>query len=299
MYRKDIALLVIVFFCLNFSWAQGVEPVGNFIEKQIKIGEEVTFTLSVKYDRSLNILFPDSTFNYGLFEYNSRTYFKTKSDSTQSYDSVVYKLSTFEIDTTQYLQLPIFIINDNDSSAILSTMDSIQLLHVVREIPEKIELKANTNLVSTDKQFNYPYFLIALSFILLVILIVALFFGKRLATMWKIYRMRRIHKKFIERFFNLMRDVSSNNPKKTPEHVLAVWKRYMERLEKKPISKLTTKEILVLHNNGQLKENLRSIDRSIYGGEKGNNLFASFDYLMKFSIDTYKLRISEIKKRLE
>ena len=299
MYRKDIALLVIVFFCLNFSWAQGVEPVGNFIEKQIKIGEEVTFTLSVKYDRSLNILFPDSTFNYGLFEYNSRTYFKTKSDSTQSYDSVVYKLSTFEIDTTQYLQLPIFIINDNDSSAILSTMDSIQLLHVVREIPEKIELKANTNLVSTDKQFNYPYFLIALSFILLVILIVALFFGTRLATMWKIYRMRRIHKKFIERFFNLMRDVSSNNPKKTPEHVLAVWKRYMERLEKKPISKLTTKEILVLHNNGQLKENLRSIDRSIYGGEKGNNLFASFDYLMKFSIDTYKLRISEIKKRLE
>lgn len=299
MYRKDIALLVIVFFCLNFSWAQGVEPVGNFIEKQIKIGEEVTFTLSVKYDRSLNILFPDSTFNYGLFEYNSRTYFKTKSDSTQSYDSVVYKLSTFEIDTTQYLQLPIFIINDHDSSAILSTMDSIQLLHVVREIPEKIELKANTNLVSTDKQFNYPYFLIALSFILLVILIVALFFGTRLATMWKIYRMRRIHKKFIERFFNLMRDVSSNNPKKTPEHVLAVWKRYMERLEKKPISKLTTKEILVLHNNGQLKENLRSIDRSIYGGEKGNNLFASFDYLMKFSIDTYKLRISEIKKRLE
>jgi len=299
LYRKDIALLVIVFFCLNFSWAQGVEPVGNFIEKQIKIGEEVTFTLSVKYDRSLNILFPDSTFNYGLFEYNSRTYFKTKSDSTQSYDSVVYKLSTFEIDTTQYLQLPIFIINDHDSSAILSTMDSIQLLHVVREIPEKIELKANTNLVSTDKQFNYPYFLIALSFILLVILIVALFFGTRLATMWKIYRMRRIHKKFIERFFNLMRDVSSNNPKKTPEHVLAVWKRYMERLEKKPISKLTTKEILVLHNNGQLKENLRSIDRSIYGGEKGNNLFASFDYLMKFSIDTYKLRISEIKKRLE
>lgn len=299
MYRKDIALLVIVFFCLNFSWAQGVEPVGNFIEKQIKIGEEVTFTLSVKYDRSLNILFPDSTFNYGLFEYNSRTYFKTKSDSTQSYDSVVYKLSTFEIDTTQYLQLPIFIINDNDSSAILSTMDSIQLLHVVREIPEKIELKANTNLVSTDKQFNYPYFLIGLGFILLVILIVALFFGTRLATMWKIYRMRRIHKKFIERFFNLMRDVSSNNPKKTPEHVLAVWKRYMERLEKKPISKLTTKEILVLHNNGQLKENLRSIDRSIYGGEKGNNLFASFDYLMKFSIDTYKLRISEIKKRLE
>lgn len=299
MHRKKIAVLVIVFFCLNFSWAQNFEPQGNFIEEQIKIGEEVTFSLSVKYDKGFNILFPDSTFNYGSFEYNSRTYFKTKTDSTQSYDSVVYKLSTFEIDTIQYLQLPIFVLNNNDSSAILSNMDSIQLLQIVHEIPENIELKANTQLVSIDKQFNYPYFLIGLGFILLIVLIVALFFGKQLATMWKIYRMKRIHKKFIERFFNLMRDVSSNNPKKTPEHVLAVWKRYMERLERKPISKLTTKEILVLHNNGQLKENLRSIDRSIYGGEKGSNLFASFDYLMKFSIDTYKLRISEIKKRLE
>jgi hypothetical protein len=112
---------------------------------------------------------------------------------------------------------------------------------------------------------------------------------------WKIYRLNTAHKKFVARFFNLMRDISSNNPTNTTEHVLAVWKRYMERLEKKPISKLTTKEILVLHSNGQLKENLKLIDRSIYGGEKGNDLFASFDYLMKFSVEIYKQRISEIK----
>ncbi|MCK5703446.1 MAG: hypothetical protein KAI29_19950, partial [Cyclobacteriaceae bacterium] len=63
------------------------------------------------------------------------------------------------------------------------------------------------------------------------------------------------------------------------------------------ISKLTTKEILVLHNNGQLRDNLRLIDRSIYGGEKGNDLFAGFDYLMKFSIEIYEQKIKEIKNR--
>jgi len=92
-----------------------------------------------------------------------------------------------------------------------------------------------------------------------------------------------------------MRDVSSNNPNNTPDHVLAVWKGYLERLEKKPFSKLTTKEVLVLHNNSQLKDNLKLIDRSIYGGEKGNDLFASFDYLMKFSIEVYHQKIKEIK----
>lgn len=298
MHRKKIALIAVIIFCLNISWAQDIEPKGSFNEQEAKIGEEVIFSLSIKYDKNLNILFPDSTYNFGTFEYNSKTYFKTKTDSTQSYDSVLYKLSTFEIDSIQYLQLPVFIIDNEDSLAIFSSVDSVQLIHSVTEIPENPELKANTDLVSIDKQFNYPYFLIGLGIVSFIGLIIAIFFGKRLVTAWKIYRMNRIHKKFIERFFNLMRDVSSNNPSKSPEHVLAVWKRYMERLEKKPISKLTTKEILVLHNNGQLKENLHVIDRSIYGGEKGNDLFASFDYLMKFSVEIYNHRVSEIKKQL-
>lgn len=295
MHRKRIAQLVILFFNINLSLAQNIEPKGFFIQKQAKIGEEVSFALSVRYNKNLNILFPDSTYSFGTFEYNSRTYFKTKSDSTQSFDSVVYKLSTFEIDSIQFLQLPVFILNNEDSLAIFSTIDYINLVQVVTEIPENPEFLANTELVNINKQFNYPYFLIGLGVLFFIAFIIVLFFGKQLAKAWKVYRMKRTHNKFIERFFNLMRDASGNNPSKTPEHVLAVWKIYMERLEKKPISKLTTKEILVLHNNSQLKENLRLIDRIIYGGEKGNDLFAGFDYLMKFSIEIYEQKITEIK----
>ena len=269
---------------------------GIFIQSETKIGEEVSYTLSVSYNKNLNVLFPDSTYNFGTFDYNSREYFTTKSDSSLSFDSVVYYLSTFEIDTVQYLQLPVFILNEEDSVAIYSSIDSISLVHVVTEMPENPELKANTDLVSINKQFNYPYFLIALGVLTFVVFLVALFFGKQLARAWKVYQMNRIHEKFIKRFFNLMRDVSSNNSSKTPEHVLAVWKIYMERLEKKPISKLTTKEILVIHSNAMLKENLRMVDRSIYGNEKGIDLFASFDNLMKFSVEIYGQKITEIKK---
>ena len=297
MYRKRIALLIILFFSIRPSYAQGIEPKGHFIQDQVKIGEEVAYSLSLRYDKNLNILFPDSTYNFGTFDYISRTYFKTKTDSAQSFDSVVYQLSTFEIDSTQYLQLPVFIVNNADSLVILSTLDSIELIHIVTEISENPELKANTDLIDIDKQFNYPYLLIGLGVFVVFVLIIGLFFGKQLSKAWKVYRMNRIHKKFLERFFNLMRDASSNNPSKTPEHVLAVWKIYMERLEKKPISKLTTKEILVLHSNGQLKDNLKLIDRSIYGGQKGNDLFASFDYLMTFSIEIYKQKITEINNR--
>ncbi|MCK5371191.1 MAG: hypothetical protein KAQ62_21675 [Cyclobacteriaceae bacterium] len=295
MHRKRIAQLVILFFNVHLALAQNIEPVGSFIQKKIKIGEEIYYTLSVKYDKKLNVLFPDSSYRYGTFEYNSRTWFKTKSDSTLSYDSVIYNLSTFEIDSIQYLQLPVFVLNNEDSLAIFSKIDSINLIQVVAEIPEKPEFLANTDLFNINRQFNYPYFLIGIGGFVFLSFIVLLFFGKQIAKAWKVYRIKRIRKKFIVRFFNLMRDVSGNNPGTTTEHVLAVWKNYMERLEKKPISKLTTKEILVLHNNGQLKENLKLIDRCIYGGEKGNDLFASFDYLMKYSIEICDLKITEIK----
>ena len=295
MHRKRIAQLVILFFNVHLALAQNIEPVGSFIQEKIKIGEEIYYTLSVKYDKKLNVLFPDSSYRYGTFEYNSRTWFKTKSDSTLSYDSVIYNLSTFEIDSIQYLQLPVFVLNNEDSLAIFSKIDSINLIQVVTDMPEKPEFLANTDLFNINRQFNYPYFLIGIGGFVFLSFIVLLFFGKQIAKAWKVYRIKTIHKKFIVRFFNLMRDVSGNNPGTTTEHVLAVWKNYMERLEKKPISKLTTKEILVLHNNGQLKENLKLIDRCIYGGEKGNDLFASFDYLMKYSIEICDLKITEIK----
>lgn len=295
MHSKEIAIFIVSLFSLHLSWAQNIEPQGKFIERTTKIGEEIHYALSVKYDRNTNILFPDSTFNFSTFEYNSKKYFETRSDSIHSFDSVVYTLSTYEIDSIQYLQLPVFILSSEDSFRMYSSVDSVVLEHVVTEIPETPDIRANLNYVDMHKQFNYPYLFIGLAILFILSLAITLFFGKQLAKAWKIYRLKRGHKKFTERFFNLMRDASSNNPSKTPEHVLAFWKRYLERLEKKPISKLTTREILVLHGNSQLKDNLRVIDRSIYGGEKGNDLFSSFDYLMKFSIEIYNQRIQEIK----
>ncbi len=275
--------------------AQTIEPKGNFIEKQTKIGETIYYSLTVRYEKNLNILFPDSSYSFGTFDYYSRKYFKTVSDDLNSFDSVVYQLATFELDSIQYLQLPIFVIGLDDSLEVYSTFDSLTIIPTVTELPENPELKSNTNLVEIDTQFNYPYLLIGLGVLVIISFISALFFGKQLMKAWKIYRLKRAHKKFIVQFFNLMRDTSSNNSNNKPEHVLAVWKIYLEWLEKMPISKLTTKEILVLHTDEQLKENLKLIDRSIYGGETGNDIFTAFDYLMKFSIEIYDQKIIDIK----
>lgn len=295
MGSKKIAQLIILFFNVNLCLAQTVIPKGTFIQDETRVGEEVQFALSVRYDSDLNIILPDSLYKFSSFEYNSREYFKTRTDSTTSFDSVIYNLSTFEIDSIQTLRLPVFVVNEEDSTAYYTFTDSIRLVQVVSEIPEEPKALADTDLVKIKKQFNYPYLFIFLGVLFIIVLVVAIFFGKQLSKAWKVYMMKKAHKKFVARFFSLMRDVSGNNPVNTTEHVLAIWKQYMEKLEKMPISKLTTKEILVIHNNSLLKENLKMIDRSIYGGERGNDLFKSFDFLMKFSIEIYEEKVKEIK----
>ncbi len=295
MLRKIIYFSSLCILISGALAAQTIEPFGSFGKDTLKVGEEVTFSLSLKYQKTLTVLFPDSLADFSPFEYNSRRYFPTRTSGLYSVDSVVYLLSTFEIDSIQYLQLPVYVIKDSDSVVYFSNPDSIRLERVIKEMPQNMEPKSNISMVAIRKAFNYPYLFIALGILFFISLTVALFFGKRLIKAWKIHRLRKAHDKFAQRFFNMMRDVSSNNPNTTPEHVLAEWKKYIERLERKPISKLTTREILVLHPDDTLRDNLRKLDRVIYGGERGHDLFACFDQLMKFATDIFEKKVQSIQ----
>jgi len=53
LHRKRVAQLVVLFFNINLALAQNFEPKGNFIETETKIGEEISYTLSVGYNKTL------------------------------------------------------------------------------------------------------------------------------------------------------------------------------------------------------------------------------------------------------
>jgi hypothetical protein len=288
-------LIVIVFLLVTEAFGQAIEPKGRFIQRTSKIGEEILYSFSVRYPRSVNLIFPDSTFNYEPFEYSGRGYFTTKSDSISSFDSAVYKLATFEIDTIQFLQLPVYVISDTDCTAVYSQPDSIIFEDVIKEIPQQPEMMVDAHFTKVRKAFNYPYFLAGTGILLLLIFIIMIFFGKSIHKAWRLYLMRKAHKSFTQRFFGLMRDVSSNNPSKSPEQVLSAWKKYMEKLEKAPFTKWTTKEITAFHSEGELKDKLRAIDRSIYADQNIKDLFNAFDFLMKYSTTRYNFKLEEVK----
>ena len=69
----------------------------------------------------------------------------------------------------------------------------------------------------------------------------------------------------------------------------------MEKLEKEPYTKLTTKELINLHADQRLKDNLRSIDRYVYGSIKEKPLHENFEKLLEYSTERYEVRLNELK----
>ncbi len=294
MFRLTGIISLFLVFSFYVS-AQDVSIKGLFLQDTIKIGEEVPYSLSVLYPRTLNIIFPDSIHDFQSFEYHSREYFQTISDSSLSLDSVIYYLSTFEIDTVQYLQLPIYIQQEEDCVAVYTSPDSINLYHIIRQMPDSVKLKENTLFFKISDRFNYPVFMLVLGFLLLLTLGGLLFFGKRLSRWIRILLMRRKHKRFVNRFYLKLGALRDNRAGIDPEEILGDWKKYMEKLEREPYTKLTTKELIGLHADQRLKDNLRSIDRYIYGNIKEKPLHEHFEKLLEYSIERYEVRLKEIR----
>jgi hypothetical protein len=284
-------LFSLLFFVCS---AQEVITDGFFLADSMKIGEEVEYSLYIQYPKNSEVIFPDSTFDFFPFEYYSKRFFPTRVDSLLAYDSVVYSVASFEIDKVQYFQLPVFLLKGKDSINIMPELDSIYLMEMVIQVPDSLVLRENIAFQDVPLAFNYPYLMIGLG-ILAGLLIVAFFvFGKTIRKKIRLYRLRKEYEKFSASFEKGISNVRKNNDVTLIEEVLLIWKRYMEKLEDKPFTKYTTREILNSGYDQLLKDVLRSIDRSIYGRIDDEEMHKNFESLEDFTLDRYKLRIRDV-----
>lgn len=293
--HRLVVIIGCIFVGLTRAGAQELKIEGRFLSDSIKIGAEVPYVLTAKYPSDMVLLFPDSTFDFSPFELVSKTFAPTVSDSTMSYDSVVYYLTTFEIDNVQTLDMEVYKIDGYDSITLSSGVDSIFLKSYVKEIGPETELKADTVYEEVKLQFNTILWLIIAGVFVVIAIIVALVFGSQITRQIQIYWLKKRHQKFAKAFFERMNQLAEHGDTKQVEHLLTEWKHYLEKLQKVPYSTLTTKEILKLHSEEDIKEVLRNIDRSLYANQPLNVPFEQFDVLLKFSAKQFEKKIESIR----
>lgn len=292
MLKKLLLLALFSFF--NHCVFSQEKPLGKFLKDKVKVGEPVQYTLSYKHPLTEDIIFPDSGYAYTPFEYIDKQYFKTRSDSIFSYDSAVYTISTFELDSVQFLALPVFLIENEDTIKLFAQPDSIVLVPSLTVLPDSIQFMEISSYVKVDRQFNYSYLFIGLAVLLLVIILIILLFGKTLILRLKINRLRKKHLKFLTAFKDRNGKIDQQNFEKELMELYALWKGYLEQLTQKPFTTYSTKEISQVIPNKTLKDNLMKIDKGIYAHRFPENMAEISNSILEVAQRYFNDKLKEI-----
>lgn len=293
-----IKLFWLLFIFISFpgiSEDNFVLPNAKFLKDTVKIGEPVQLTLAFKHKTEQEILFPDSSFDFSPFEFISKKYFPTYSDTTLSTDSVVYTLSTFEMDPLLKLSLPVFIIDQGDTIPLYSEETEVYIQQEISEITQQDSLKANTNYRTLPAKLNYPYLLIGLCILLVIGGLGFFIFKNPILKRYRMFLMERDYQNFIRSYDVCETAFQRERTTGTLEDLLSLWKKYLQKLEKVPYTTYTTKEISKLFDYNQLTSSLQNFDRAIYGGFIKDDMTNSMEYLKETAIRKYQSKQQEVK----
>ena len=291
--------VAILLCCCYTSFAQEVKVTGKFHRDSVRIGEEVPFSLSVRYPANIDIVLPDSAYAFAPFEFSRKVYYPTVTKSNISYDSVVYFLMTYEIDPVQTLRLPAFVIHARDCTAMESNTDTVLLNQMVREKYDSLDVKAlplktNTDYLTVSWLFNYPVVLIAGGILIVTLAVLWIIFGKRILRHYRLKRMTRRHQAFLHQYSAAVRNLREHFSTDAAESIFVLWKKYMEGLLSRPYTRYTAREIIRVENNESLGTALRALNRVIYAGVNAASEEA-FGQLQAYTEEQFSKKTREIK----
>lgn len=292
---KLLTLLLWSSISVGFAQQEIDNPRGVFLEQETKIGEPIHYILTYRHPSDMEVLFPDSTYDFSPFEWIQQDAFPTRTDSTSSLDSVVYTLMTFELDSIQKLSVPIWEITgekEEDRNNIFPLEDRIFLEPTIIAQPDSVVLQTNTSFIEVFREFNYPYLLLALGILLVLAMITVLVFGKPIR---KAYRLRKMKKEFTKFSADFDTMVEKSLDAKLIEHALLKWKNYTAKMVDLPLYSYTTKEITFALTDDKLNNNLIKMDRAIYADLMGDDLNDALRYLREYALTAYQQKVKEVK----
>jgi hypothetical protein len=295
----------LVFICLLSVYAPGnaqtnasVRTTGRFLTDTIKVGMPVRYALSSRHPAATQVIFPDTAFSFRPFEWISKRYFPTRTDSSGlSIDSAVYTLVSFQLEDYQRLALPVYVVQKQDCTAVFAAPDSVFLKRLLTPQDVLPRLRTNTELASVPQQTNYPLFAGVVTGVTLVVLILYFFFGKRITKRYKLFRMGRHHRGFVSNYEKLVRRIRQQVDVDTVANAVVIWKEYMEWLEERPFSTYTTKEIIEILPDQGLAEALQETDRVIYAQMPSENSFRSVRTLEYIALRRYREKRALLESR--
>ncbi len=297
---KYLFLTILITFFYQKTNAQipsWTPPKGKFLSDSVKVGLPVKYAISYRHKATVDVFFPDSSYNFAPFELIKREYFDTVTDENGSLDSVIYTLISFEVTPLQELSLPVYVRAKRDCTRVFAPLDYVVLNSIINPNVSiyTLSLKKDTRLVLIKQQANFPLIFLIIIGLLALSGVIFWFFGKSIKRQIRLFNFRRRYDDFQKLFQRFSR--TTDDAKKRLENIeeaVVLWKKYIERLENKPFTTFTTKEILDNLIDSRLSDALREIDATVYGGVYSNKTIASLQVLQELAGGLYRERRQEL-----
>jgi len=159
---------------------------------------------------------------------------------------------------------------------------------------EALPLKRNVAYQNVSFLFNYPVATIILSVLIVLTALSWFFFGKKIKRYFQARRMQRAHASFTKAFSDRITQIKETFSPQSTEAALVLWKKYMEQLESKPYTKLTTRETRMVNPDSELIKSLTTIDGAIYGATHPDTLVNSLEQLQVFANTHFEARLKNV-----
>ncbi len=285
---KKLILILPILLCLQLL---GQTPKGKFLTDTIWVGKPVTFAFSYTHENKNDLIFPDSTYDFGSFQYIDIEYFDTQIFNKKLTDSVIYTLVSFEIDSVLSLKLPIKFYGKNKS---VFSDES----YIIRGKTAKNKDLLNPNLKTTfgyfnvPLDFNLPTLLYYLGVFIFTSLLIFVFFGNLIRRNYRKLLIFIKHRGYRRLFKKLMK-----KPKEVANisKALNLWKSEMEWTHLKPFTSMTTKEISETIKNERLNEALKEFDSALYANNITVHIPFAYKVLFDISRDSYRELQNNVK----
>ncbi len=259
---KNLFLFFFLFILRSHSFSQEIEYNVYFEKDSVKIGDSIILVSILQYPSNIELVQPDSSFSYNSFEFISKSAYSSIKKSNLLYDSTLYFLRTFSLDSIQKISLRAIILNTPDSLQITSNLDSIYLISQVKDLSSSTI--DNTIYNRIKNIFNSQKYILILISITVFLLVLYLVFRKRIKKYFLIKNLKTQFLKFNKQFEILNNNYQKNNGKIELEKLILFWKRYFEKLTTYPFSSSTTTEISQFYKDKDIIKLLNEIDKFLY-----------------------------------
>jgi len=143
-----------------------------------------------------------------------------------------------------------------------------------------------------NKEFNYVIAGGILIVLLFITVIVWILFGKKIRRYFRLKQLRREYDRFNSQFNTSLHSIGMEQSIQAAEHSIVLWKRYLETLENKPYTKLTSRETFRLIPNEQIRQSLQGIDRMLYANASAD--VQPFEHLRSYADEAFHKKVKEV-----